>query len=640
MCRITGFRDFAYKGDYNLEDTITHMRDTLTHGGPDDAGGFIDKNKGLCLGHRRLSILDLSKLGHQPMEFENLVITYNGEVYNFRELRKELEKDRYIFSSNSDTEVILKLLHKSGFDAVHKFRGMWAFALWDKAKEELILCRDRVGIKPLYWYYKDGLFMFASELKPFHEHPKFHKELDKDALSLYLQYGYITSPYSIFKFTHKLEPGYFLRIDKLGNIQKIQYWDAEEHFIKGMKEKRGWPGRNEDEITSELEEILTDSFRLRLVSDVPVGVFLSGGIDSSLVTALLQKEAAQPLKTFTIGFHEKDYNEATWAKKVADHLGTDHTEHYFSPREAFGLIQKFPELYDEPFGDVSAIPTHLVSLLAKKQVKVAISADGADEQFCGYPKYWHLGKNVNKMRSIPSILSHLLLFTPPDLAEKFYNTFKFILPQWTHFRDKFIKLRAVFKEDSFLQQVDAVIKFFQFDDLKRLGINSFKSQLEKVNNRNVEFFDDLSKMMLVDLTTYLTDNILVKTDRATMGIALECREPFLDVAILEYSSSMPVELKYKNGVSKYILRKILYKYVPKELVDRPKQGFDIPIHEWFKKDLKSLYNEYLNEERIKREGLFNDNEVSRLLSEFFNKGMNSYKLWLLFIFEMWREKYL
>lgn len=260
MCRIIGFWDIAYKGDYNLENTITHMRDTLTHGGPDDAGNFIDKNKGLCLGHRRLSILDLSMLGHQPMEFENLVITYNGEVYNFRELRKELENTNYILISNSDTEVVLKHFHKSGFDAVHKFRGMWAFAVWDKAKEELILCRDRVGIKPLYWYYKDGLFMFASELKPFHKHPKFYKELDKDALSLYLQYGYITAPYSIFKFTHKLEPGHFLRINKLGNIQKIRYWDKEEHFIKGMREKKEWLGRNEDEIISELEEILTDSF--------------------------------------------------------------------------------------------------------------------------------------------------------------------------------------------------------------------------------------------------------------------------------------------------------------------------------------------------------------------------------------------
>ncbi len=642
MCRITGFWDLTFKSDYSAEKVITEMRDTLISGGPDDAGSYLDTKNTVSFGHRRLSILDLSSLGHQPMEFENFVITYNGEIYNFRELRKELEKEGYTFISNSDTEVVLKFFHRWRFGAVHKFRGMWAFALWDKVKEELILCRDRVGVKPLYWYYKDGLFMFSSELKALHKHPKFYKELDKEALSLYLQYGYITFPYSIFKFTYKLEPGHFLKIDKQGNIEKIRYWNVEDYFIRGAQEKYEWLNRNEEEIASELEKILTDSFRLRLVSDVPVGVFLSGGIDSSLVTALLQKEISKPLKTFTIGFYEEGYNEAEWAKKVANYLGTDHTEHYFTSSEALELVYKLPELYDEPFGDVSAIPTHLVSLLTKKQVKVALSADGGDEQFCGYQKYWNLEENVRKMRKTACILSNFFMLLPPSLDAQFYDTLRSLFPKWTNLRDKYIKLRTLLTEGSFLQQFDMVSKYFHCEDLRYFGLDSFKSQMGKTNNKNIEVLDNFSKMMLVDLNTYLTDDILVKTDRATMGTALECREPFLDVKIFEYSSRMPIELKYRNGISKKILKKILYKYVPKELLDRPKQGFNVPIHEWFrfKKDLRALYLEYLNEDKIKREGLFNHKEVSKLLNNGLeNKGIDSYKLWFLFVFEMWRERY-
>ncbi|MEM3227304.1 MAG: asparagine synthase (glutamine-hydrolyzing), partial [Thermoplasmata archaeon] len=440
MCRIVGFLDFSNKNNYNLERVITSMRDTLIYGGPDDAGNFIDQSNNLALGHRRLSIIDLSITGHQPMEFDNYVIVYNGEIYNFIDIKKELEALGYKFYSTSDTEVILKAFHRWGFKSVDKFRGMFAFAIWDKKDHKLILCRDRVGVKPLYYYYNNDLFMFASELKAFHMHPKFIKNISFEALSLYLQYGYITAPYSIFENTYKLEPGQFLVLDGKGKIEKFNYWNVDSFFKNPL-------GDSEESITQELELILEESFKLRLVSDVPIGVFLSGGIDSSTVAALLQKNMSEKLKTFTIGFYEKDYNEANYAKKIANYLGTDHTEVYITAKEAFDVISKIPEIYDEPFGDSSAIPTYLVSKLAKSKVKVSLSADGGDEQFCGYTRYWAVGntiKIINKFK-LMSILSTITTLINPEVAFRIYKVFMPLLPKWNNFRDKYIKLRAVLK---------------------------------------------------------------------------------------------------------------------------------------------------------------------------------------------------
>lgn len=637
MCRIAGFWDFNFKDQYNLEETAIKMRDSLSHGGPDDAGLYMDLSLGLAISHRRLSILDLSLLGHQPMEFENLVITYNGEVYNFQEIRKELEREGYSFVSNSDTEVILKAFHRWGFDAVHRFRGMFALALWDKSEKRLILCRDRMGVKPLYYFYKDGLFMFASELKAFHFHPKFQKEIESVALSLFLQYGYITSPFSIFKHVYKLEPGHFLILNSRGELSLQKYWDVEEYF-----REEEFSNLSEEEIAQMLEELLIDSFKLRLVSDVPVGLFLSGGVDSSTVCALLQKELSQPIKTFTIGFYEKDYNEAEYAKRIANYLGTDHTELYCTPEEAFDVIPKLPEIYDEPFGDSSAIPTYLVSKLAKNQVKVSLSADAGDEQFCGYTRYWIVGDRLVKLKRIPfvNLFSQVLELMHPDLALSLYRVLNPILPKWTNFRDKFLKLRNVLKAKTISKQYDLSNKVFLENDIKALGLEGTSfSQTFKVNS----FFENnlMKYMMLYDIKTYLPDDILVKVDRATMNVALEGREPFLDHKIVEFTSKIPVDLKYKNRTSKYILRKILYKYVPKELLDRPKMGFGIPIYEWFKRDLKKLYLQYLSSERIKRDRTFNAKEVDRLLRGYLeDRGVNHNKLWFLFVFQLWKEKWL
>lgn len=624
-----------------LEDIIVDMRDTMTAGGPDDAGIYVDKDRGLAFGHRRLSILDLSLNGHQPMcnDDGSLWITYNGEVYNFIEIRNELEQKGYKFRSQSDTEVVLKAYEQWGIDCLHKFRGMWAFAIWDKRNQELTLCRDRVGVKPLYWYYKDGLLMFASELKSFHQHPQFHKELDMTALSLYLQYGYITSPYSIFKYTYKLEPGHYLVIDKGGNISKEQYWSAEQFFIKGYRERESWLKKSEDVIADELEEILTESFKLRMVSDVPVGMFLSGGVDSSLVTAVLQKEYSTPLRTFTIGFNEKDYNEAVWAKQVATHLDTEHIELYCTPEDAFEIIPKLPELYDEPFGDSSAIPTFLVSKLTRQQVKVSLSADGGDELFCGYTKYWILGDRLRKINAIPfsMTLSHCLHLINPDLAACIYERLSFILPKWDNFKDKYIKLKNILKVKDETGQIDMADKFFLEEELLNLGLKDISNQAFKMNKTKLDF---MSKMMLFDITTYMADDILVKVDRATMGVSLEGREPFLDNKVLEYVFQMPAEFKYRNNESKYILRKILYKYVPRVLIERPKHGFGIPIYDWFRHELRQLLTNYLDYERVKKEGIFNPIVVKSLLEAYLNnRGISAHKLWFLLMFQMWKERW-
>jgi asparagine synthase (glutamine-hydrolysing) len=612
------------------------MRDTLLHGGPDESGIFENAGSGLALGHRRLSIIDLSSLGRQPMEFENFVITYNGEIYNFKKVRTELENNGFQFNSQSDTEVILKAYHKWGIDCANKFRGMWAFAIWDKTKEELVLCRDRMGVKPLYWYFHDGLFMFASELKAFHKHPHFKKEINLEAVDMFFQYSFIPTPHCIFKNAHKLDPASFLTIQKGGEIKITKYWDIDSFFRKGYAEKEAWLHKPEEAIANELEEILTEGFKLRMVADVPVGMFLSGGIDSSLVTALLQKEYTQPLKTFTIGFNEKKYNEADWAKKVAKHLGTDHTELYCTPKDAFEVIAKLPEMYDEPFGDSSAIPTFLVSRLAREQVKVVLSADGGDEQFCGYPRYL----NMEKMDKIPApllkTLAAVLKAVPPPAAAKIYSMLKFALKDFKNFEDKYSKVRDVLNQPNSPARFDVTKSYFLAKDRESLGIPKTRRNIEDISP-----YDVVTKLMLMDLHGPLMDDMLTKVDRAAMSLGLENREPLLDNKILEYSSQMPIELKYKEGKTKHILRKILYKYVPKDYLERPKMGFEVPIHDWFKQDLKSIYAEYLNKDRIRKSGLLNASYVENLYTDYFNNKMvDAHKLWLLCTFEMWREKWM
>ncbi|MCX6723491.1 MAG: asparagine synthase (glutamine-hydrolyzing), partial [Candidatus Staskawiczbacteria bacterium] len=429
MCGIIGIRDFRNKISPQI---LSKMTDILSYRGPDDSGIYIDEKNNVGFGHRRLSILDLSSAGHQPMsdDNENIWVTFNGEIYNFKEIRKELENKGHRFKSNSDTEVIVKSYEEWGIEAVKKYRGMFAFAIWDKTKEKLFLVRDRAGVKPLYYYHKDNLFLFSSELKSFHQHPKFEKEINFDALALFLQFGYILAPHTIFQDAYKLNPGHYLEIDKNGSLKEIKYWDITDYYLEKPINKP------EDEIEKELEQILIESFNYRMVSDVPVGVFLSGGIDSSLVAALLQTNSKNSIKTFTIGFNEKEYNEAPYAKKIARHLKTDHNEIYCTSKDALEIIPKLSEIYDEPFGDSSSIPTYLVSKFARQQVKVALSADAGDELFCGYSRYELLNNYYKIIQKTPSFLLPpvslgLSLFSP-DIIGSVYSKF---FPKQKNFKE-------------------------------------------------------------------------------------------------------------------------------------------------------------------------------------------------------------
>ena len=642
MCGIVGFCNCSEKVDKAI---LTSMRDALTHRGPDDAGIYVDEDNNVGLGHRRLSILDLSSLGHQPMSNENgsIWITYNGEVYNFKEIREELKQGGYNFKSNSDTEVVVKSYEEWGIDCVHKFIGMFALGIWDKIEKKLYLVRDRVGVKPLYYYQKDGLFLFGSELKVLMKHPDFNKEIDYSVLQLYLRYGYIPAPFTIFNNTYKLRPGHYLCVSN-NNLKEVKYWDIVDFYLEEPIDA------SEDEIAEELENLLVDSFKYRLVSDVPVGVFLSGGIDSTTLTALLQKNISTQLKTFTIGFYEDRYDEAKWAKKIANYLGTDHTEYYLSAKKAISIIEKLPEIYDEPFGDDSGIPTYLVSRLARQDVTVTLSADGGDELFCGYDRYRSVAYLNRRFLRLPryirnSLINALSSFSS-STVDSLYSTFKPCIPEIKGYKDKFGKWRNMLRESSNGNPLDMYkfnINRWTPDELTRVmgyDYNSkFNTYLEDTFYR-LKNNDFLTQMMATDFKTSLVDRILTKVDRASMSVSLEAREPFLDHRLVQYVARIPVNLKYKNGMSKYILRKILYKYVPVELLERPKKGFGIPLAGWLKGELSYLVRDYLNEDKLKREGIFNPGVVSSSIKDFMNGSINVNKIWFLLMFEMWKEKWL
>lgn len=627
MCGIVGIWDYKNKISREL---LEKMCNALSHRGPDDAGIFIDEKNNIGFGHRRLSIIDLSPLGHQPMTNDNktLWIVFNGEIYNFKEIRKDLEKRGYKFESNSDTEVILKSYQQWGKEAVNRFRGMFSFAILDKEKEKLILCRDRVGVKPLYYYLNNGLFIFASEIKAIIFHPRVKKEINFDALALFLKFGYIPEPHSIFKNIHKLEPGYFLEINRQGYIKKDKYWDAVDFYLK-----KSDYGKSEKDVEEELEKILIESFKLRLVSDVPVGIFLSGGIDSSLVTALLAKNTNYSLKTFTIGFQEQEYSEAGYAKKIANYLGTEHHEMLCTQKEALDIIPKLPEIYDEPFGDSSAIPTYLLSKFTREKVKVSLSADGGDEIFSGYNHYKLINNIFCRINEIPSI------FLNPTLLSQGAKLFL----KSSNLQNKIRKINKAIENKKDLRHVFTTINSYWLkDEIVNLLINDFSSPETFFNNfKRIKDLDPITQMQAIDFKTYLPSDILTKVDRATMAVGLEGRDPFLDQNIIEYAAKLPLKLKYQKKQTKYILRKILDKYLPRELFERPKKGFVAPIDIWFKDKLKPLLKEYLNPKKIEQEKIFSGKIIEKELADYFSGNLvNVNRLWLLLIFEMWKEKWL
>jgi len=615
MCGIVGFKG---KNSSLLKEMIESIRDR----GPDDSGSFEDEK--FSLGHTRLSILDLSSSGHQPMLFEHLVMVYNGEVYNFKEIRDELIKEGYTFSSDSDSEVILKAYHKWGLKAIDRFIGMFAIAIYDTKREMITLIRDRVGIKPLYYYLDEKSFLFASELEPIMKYKK-GLSIEQEALFEFFQFGYISSNLSIFEKCYKLAPGHYAIYDIKSHTLKLQeYWSIIPFFQKPKFQK------SEEELIDELEELLIDSFRYRMVSDVPVGVFLSGGIDSSIVSAILQKHYGN-IHTFTIGFKEAKYNEATWAKRVAKHLGTNHTELYLDSKKAEEILEHFIDIYDEPFGDSSGIPTTLVSKIAKDNgMKVVLSADGGDEIFCGYSRYWisyGIGKKIlslpsplrkftAKMMDIVGVDNASKIFKIKNLAHK-YRQFTIMLNANNH-RDIYRAILQNASDDT----ISKILKGKRYN-IKNIEFNNFQTPIES--------------MMVEDFHRYLPDDILVKVDRATMFNSIEGREPLLDHRIAEFMAQVPFEYKYRDGKSKYLLRKVLERYIPKELIDRPKMGFGIPMFEWFGAELRVKFEEYFQKDDDLIDMDFARAKLARLKE---NKPVNINILWFILVYLMWKERYI
>ena len=633
MCRIAGIWDF---NSGSSPEILNRMRDSLHHGGPDSADSYSSPNTQLILGHRRLSIIDLSEAGRQPMHFEHYVVVFNGEIYNYREIANELLSLGCTFKTGSDTEVLLQAFNRWGREAVSKFRGMFAFALWDEKNKKLLLCRDRLGVKPLYWYFKDGLFMFASEVKAFHQHPRFDRTISTDAVSLYLQQGYIQAPFSIYENLHKLEAGSFLEIDEKAEIQLSKYWDAADVY-----QNTETPQGNEIELTNQLENLLKDSFRLRMVADVPVGMFLSGGIDSSTVAAILQSESERKIKTFTIGFEHEEYNEAQHAKAIAAHLGTEHQELYCREKDFEEILDLLPDIYDEPFGDSSGIPTYIVSRMAKSEVKVSLSADGGDELFGGYTKYEAVKNYYPKIKKIPYPLRKLAAgisgAVNPLWLEK-NATHLPILKRYKNIANKFPKLRNALKAkdlDDFFNRSSTYIS-------KEEQLRLFPHYTERFETEILPKQDRLiSYLGMIDLKTYLEGDIMTKVDRATMQLALEGREPMLDHKLVEFALSLPDNLKIKGNATKYLLRQVLYRYVPKELIERPKQGFSIPIQQWLlgrlRPDLEKMAADKIFAERF---GL-NQSELQKIIKGFLSqkKFINPHFIWFLYVLYRWDQRW-
>lgn len=646
MCGFCGYWNISNKKI--ISNYLLLMSAELNHRGPDDEGFWVDKQVPFSLAHKRLSILDLSSAGHQPMKSKcnRYIISYNGEIYNHLNLRNKLEQEfkgqKWIGSS--DTETLLTAIQYWGLEkSLKTISGMFAFALWDIQKKELSLARDRIGEKPLYFGINNNIFFFGSELKALTAHPEFKAQINRDAIALQFRHGYIPTPYSIYKNIYKLQPGHYLTIKQKdlndNSIPQIKsYWSYVKSAIHGLKNPLSLDINN---VENELERILLDTVNKQMISDVPLGAFLSGGIDSSTIVALMQSISSRPIKTFTIGFDENDFNEAKYAKAIANHLGTDHTEFYVNPNQAINVIEKLPTIFDEPFSDASQIPTFLVSELTKKNVTVAISGDGGDELFSGYNRYVMTQNYWNQMSYLPLFIRTFFKFIIESIPPSNWNILSKLIfagNKFNNFGDKIHK-GAKILESKNLSEVyfklisnwenptEVVINSSEPDTL----LSSLKPQLSGLNSQE--------QMMIFDSLTYLADDILVKVDRAGMATSLETRMPFLDHKLIEHVWKIPYSFKFRNGQGKWILRKILNKYLPKKLTERPKMGFGIPIDIWLRGPLREWAESLINEKRLHEEGYLNANLISIKWQEHLT-GKRNWKdlLWNVLMFQSWLEK--
>lgn len=642
MCGITGI---GFEKVKDRLKNIEAMAATLTHRGPDDHGVWVNNEKGIAFGFRRLAINDLSEAGHQPMQSQSgrYIIVFNGEIYNFKEIVSDLLPLGWTFRGHSDTEVLLAAVETWGIEkSLKKFNGMFAFALWDNQDDVLYLARDRFGEKPLYWGWSGNSLVFASELKALHQYKGLQFDIDRHALNLFMRYSYIPAPYCIYKNIEKVEPGYYLKITKDKKVIKTAYWSAEA-TVRKIKEKH--IALSESESLDLLEQALQKSISLRTIADVPLGSFLSGGIDSSLITALMQENSNKPINTFTIGFGEQRFNEAPYAKAVAEHLGTHHTELYVTNKEAMDVIPKLPYLYDEPFADSSQIPTYLVSQLARQSVTVCLSGDAGDELFGGYNRYVWGSQLFDKASSLPSPLrkgfSHFLNILHPEHWECLHNKLNRFLPsslKVSALSDKIAKVTDA------LQSADSLMQFYT--SLTSIIKNPDNLVLESGSGYPVEHLnkfsskDTVSWMMLADVLGYLPGDILTKVDRASMGVSLEARVPFLDVDVFELSWKLPPSMKIRDKKGKIALRELLYKRVPQHLIERPKMGFGIPIGEWLRGPLKDWAEDLLSEKHLKEQGFLNSSTVKNYWKEHCSRKRDrTHEIWNVLMFQAWLKEW-
>lgn len=636
MCGITGYWSAGGKPDENL---VRRMGEAIASRGPDGSGAWVDEQTGIALSHRRLAIIDLSAAGHQPMVSEcgRFVLIFNGEIYNHLQLRRELETIGAApeWRGHSDTETMLAAFAKWGIEgALHRFNGMFAFALWDRRERALTLARDRMGEKPLYYGHGGKTFFFGSELKSFRPHPDWSPEIDRNALADFLQYNYVPGPKSIYRGIRKLPAAHFVTIRNQGQDvgEPVAYWDIDD---KARQPKMSGSAK---ELTDELEKLLLDSVKMRMASDVPLGAFLSGGIDSTIIAAMMQAQSDVPVRTFTIGFGEKAYNEAEHAKAIAQHLGTDHTELYVSAQDALDVIPKLPEIWDEPFADSSQIPTLLLSKLTRQHVTVSLSGDGGDELFCGYNRYVTGHAIWSKLARLPKPVRRSLAWGMLRTPKSVSKAVEVLLPKRfgvSNLPDRLPKLAEVLNVSDDRAYYRKLVSHWETPYATVIGADSENDwQSDWSGPTSI-----LERMMLADMKTYLPDDILVKVDRASMAVSLEGRVPLLDHRVVEFALRTPLAMKYRDGQGKWLLREVLYRHVPREMMERPKMGFGVPIEEWLTGPLRPWAESLLDERRLRHEGFLDPAPIRKKWREHLSGERRwHYHLWDILMFQAWLEQ--
>jgi len=625
MCGIAGFID--YNKNQGLVD-LKKMTDSIKHRGPDGEGHLIweEKNTLIGFGHRRLAIIDLSENGKQPMLYNDIAITYNGEIYNYKEIKRELINLNFSFYTDSDTEVIIQAFKAWGPECVHKFIGMFAFVIYDIRNHHIYFFRDRSGVKPLYIYQKNGLILFSSELKAFHTIKSFEKEINPEAVTLYFKYGFIPDSHCIFKFCNKVKPGNYVKYNLQTNESiEVCYWNSFTFHNDVVPNEK-------EEVFSELDALLVSSFQYRMISDVPVGVFLSGGYDSSLVAAILQKNNTSKIKTFNIGFEDPSYDESQYAEQVAQYLGTDHSSFLCTAKQAQDIIPELTHYYDEPFADSSQIPTFLVSKMTSSHVKVALSADGGDELFGGYSRNLKILELQEKLSKLPSWSKNIISLIGQKISDTSLLN--------TNERIKLYKLSQMIKDPTITNIFDQYPQYFSNNLLVEVlnkdfydGNSNNKKKFEKV-------YDTTNALLALDYNSTLSNDMLVKVDRATMASSLEGREPLVDHRLFEYLATVSPNYKIHNTNLKVLLKDITHSYIPREIMERPKKGFGIPVSLWLKNDLKPLALDYLSYRNINKFGILNTKKVVTEIDKHMLSQDSNDQLWLFFNFQMWCEKWL